>query len=172
MSSLILFVIFLAGFFVTLFLLLRKRSARPHFILFFFILSLTGMAFFSSPARTTALQLLSTEPPSTEQEKQHATKNKELLKAAKHDDLVFCIIDNQVKKAILVDQNSGAELLGYNVTQYNLERIPGGFPYIALQKCTIELRRDETKGAFPPFHAEIGRIILYGLNPPPQHPIR
>ncbi len=107
-----------------------------------------------------------TEPAPSSQKTQE--KNLKILKSVQKHDLVTCYINGTARSAILIEQNYdyGYQFLG-RVLAKNELRDGQIIPYSAFTNCDITVQRDDTNGVMPQFPAAIGRIILYGLNPPP-----
>lgn len=97
----------------------------------------------------------------------YEAKNLEVLKSAKQNDLIVCTVNrngvHKVRRVIIVDQNDGAYLYGYQINSMSIERIQGGYPYFILSDHCSEIWITPPSIAFD----NIGRYILYGLNPPP-----
>lgn len=107
-----------------------------------------------------------TEPAPSSQETQE--KNLEILKSVQKHDLITCYINGAVREVVLVKGiNDKADYFeGVTINENNVSYLKA-YPYSHFAECAIEIQRDDTNGVMPQFPAAIGRIILYGLNPPP-----
>lgn len=95
-------------------------------------------------------------------------KNLEILKSVQKHDLIMCYINGAVREVVLVKGiNDKADYFeGVTINENNVSYLKA-YPYSHFAECAIEIQRDDTNGVMPQFPAAIGRIILYGLNPPP-----
>jgi hypothetical protein len=97
-------------------------------------------------------------------------RNLEKLKAAQPNDLVVCIRSNtplKVERAVLVDQNNGELLSGFEIRHRYVEHIrKGGYTYDVFSGCEARIVK-------PPFSLEIiGWIVTHGFDHPEVLPNR
>ena len=98
-------------------------------------------------------------------------KNLEILKTARHDDLVLCVAKKvgeqreETEFAFLVDQNDETNMTGYQLNQYRLDQISiaGGISFRKVAKWKCEMRVLQGNAA----KDRLSSIIFDGRNPTP-----
>ncbi|MDQ5961566.1 MAG: hypothetical protein QG581_487 [Patescibacteria group bacterium] len=96
-------------------------------------------------------------------------KNLAVLKSAQSNDLVLCLGEKssssqqEVTFAFLVDMINSYVMTGWNLDTHHLSRKDGGWNLLFASRWECEMRVVKE----PLAQQTIGRIIMYGPNPPP-----
>lgn len=138
----------------------NAKANRTILINFFIIMGVIVLVLGGVTFAINGTRLNATPAPSYQE------KNLEVLKIAKPNDLVVCTVDNkgvhEVRRVIIVEQNDGAYLHGYQINSMSVERMKGGHPYFILSDHCSQIWITPPSIAYD----NIGRYILHGLNPP------
>ncbi len=96
-------------------------------------------------------------------------KNLEVLKTARHDDLIICVVEKSgsiqpdTVFAFLVDQNDGTNMTGETPMYRGLSRHDGGWNIRLISPWKCEMRVLQGNAA----RDRLSSIIFDGRNPPP-----
>lgn len=128
---------------------MKKKSANM-FVLFILLL----------PTFWLLVMYTNNKPPAPYHE-----KNLETLKEAQRDDLVTCTVpkpgqlEKSIKRAVLVHNNTGKGLYGYELNQFSLGAHNHHIiPYSIFEDCEVKLHKDKAV-----IRRLVGTIIIDGL---------